>query len=197
MCASFAATASYRDYVEAFGALRLPLVWPRPEAAPNLEPKDPIRPTDPAPVIRPRDDGVELVQMRFGFKPFKPKAGPIINFRAEGRRFGRGRCLVPVSWFYEHTGERSPKTRWKVFAQGEPFFCLAAICRSPEGDWPASFSLLTTEPGPDVAPLHNRSVVAVPRSDWRAWLDGSAAEADLLTPSAAGRLTVERAPAQS
>jgi putative SOS response-associated peptidase YedK len=197
MCASFAATASYRDYVEALGAVRLPLVWPRPEAAPNLEPRDPVRPTDPAPVIRLRDDGVELVQMRFGFKPARPKAGPIINFRSEGRRFGRGRCLVPVSWFYEYTGEKYPKTRWKIFRPGEPFFCLAAICRAGEGDWPESFSLLTIEPGPDVAPYHNRAVVALAPADWPGWLDGSTSEAELLRPQPAGTLTVEPAPARA
>ena len=190
MCASFAATASYRDYVEAFGAVRLPLVWPRPEAAPNLEPRDPVRPTDPAPVVCLRGDGVELTPMRFGFRPFKPKAGPIINFRSEGRRFGRGRCLVPVSWFYEYTGARSPKTRWKAFRPGEGFFCLAALGRAPEGEWPASFSLLTTDAGADIAPYHNRGVVPVAPCDWRAWLDGSAAEADLLQPAPAGTLAV-------
>jgi putative SOS response-associated peptidase YedK len=34
-----------------------------------------------------------------------------------------------------------------------------------------AFTLLTTEPGPDVAPIHNRQMVVLERSDWLAWLN--------------------------
>jgi len=40
--------------------------------------------------------------------------------------------------------------------------------------------LLTTEPGPDVAPIHNRQVVIVERENWARWLDASKPAADLL-----------------
>ncbi len=45
------------------------------------------------PIIRRVEGGVELARMRWGFPPGRPKAGPVINFRSEGRRFERGRCL--------------------------------------------------------------------------------------------------------
>ena len=35
----------------------------------------------------------------------------------------------------------------------------------------AAFTLLTTEPGPDVAPIHERQIVILNRDDWLAWLD--------------------------
>ena len=59
----------------------------------------------------------------------------------------------------------------------------------PEGDG-AAFTLLTTEPGSDVAPIHNRQVIVLERADWQAWLDPAHAEADLLVPLPAGSLTV-------
>src|SRR4051812_13784112 len=45
-----------------------------------------------------------------------------------------------------------------------------------------AFTLLATEPGPDVAPIHGRQMVVVERADWRAWLDLSRPEAELLRP---------------
>jgi putative SOS response-associated peptidase YedK len=62
-------------------------------------------------VIRRREDGVELLQVRWGFPPARAKGAPVINFRSENRRFPVGRCLVPASHFFEFTGAKSPKTK--------------------------------------------------------------------------------------
>ena len=99
MCNDFGNCIPYDDYVEAFSQTRLPLRVPA--AIPNLEPRDDIWPTDTAPVLRSAEGGVELVQLRWGFAPGRPKARPVINFRSEGRRFPNGRCLVPASHFFE------------------------------------------------------------------------------------------------
>ena len=56
-----------------------------------------------------------------------------------------------------------------------------------------AFTILTTEPGPDVAPIHNRQVVVLERADWLAWLDLTRPEAELLRPLPAGSLVVEQA----
>jgi hypothetical protein len=55
------------DYLRAFSEIRVPLRWPT--APPNLEPRDDIWPTEPAPIIRRREHGVELLQLRWGFSP--------------------------------------------------------------------------------------------------------------------------------
>jgi putative SOS response-associated peptidase YedK len=60
-----------------------------------------------------------------------------------------------------------------------------------EGGAPA-FTMLTCEPGPDVAPIHNRQIVVLDRSEWAAWLNPQTAEAGLLKPSPAGSLKVEK-----
>jgi putative SOS response-associated peptidase YedK len=55
-----------------------------------------------------------------------------------------------------------------------------------------AFTLLTTEPGPEVAPIHNRQMVVLDRSDWLPWLELTRPEAELLRPLPAGSLTVEQ-----
>ena len=191
MCNLFENKTSFRDLVEAFANVKAPVRKPQPQSAPNLPALDAVRPTDIAPIMRALDDGVELARMRWGFAPERPKAGPITNFRSEGRRFAngedRGRCLVPATAFFEFTGARSPKTRWRFAEAGQPWFCLAGLWRrDTAGD--ERFTLLTTAPGPDMAPYHDRQVVLLPRQAWRDWLTG-APEANLLGPGAAGSLT--------
>jgi hypothetical protein len=92
----------------------------------------------------------------------------------------------------EFTGDRYPKTRWVFRSPDQPFLALAAVWRSSDaGD---AFSLLTTEPGADVAPYHDRGVIPLAPADWHGWLSGEAAETDVLKPAPAGSLIVEAAP---
>jgi putative SOS response-associated peptidase YedK len=191
MCNDYGNHIPYDDYLAAFSQTRIPVRWPK--AAPNLEPRADIWPTDTAPVIRQTDEGIEFTQLRWGFPPAQPKRPPVINFRSEGRKFSKGRCLVPASHFYEFTGKKSPKTKWQFTMTGEPWFCFAGLWRPmPEGQG-AAFTLLTTEPGPDVAPIHDRQVVILKRDDWSAWLDHSRPEDELLRSLPAGSLEVEQA----
>jgi putative SOS response-associated peptidase YedK len=87
-----------------------------------------------------------------GLSASPAKGAPVINFRSEGRRFPVSRCLVPASHFFESTRTKSPKTKWKFTKAGEDWFCFAGL-------WPLmavggeAFTLLTTDPSPDVAPI--------------------------------------------
>ena len=53
-----------------------------------------------------------------------------------------------------------------------------------------AFTMLTTEPGPDIAPYHGRQVALLGPSTWAAWLDHEAAAGDLLGPAPAGSVVV-------
>jgi putative SOS response-associated peptidase YedK len=190
MCNDFGNHIPYSDYLAAFSQTRIPVKWR--SAAPNLEPREDIWPTDPAPVIRRLEDATnEFTIMRWGFPPARPKAPPVINFRSEGRRFPVGRCLVPASHFFEFTGTKSPKTKWKFAKAGEDWFCFAGLWRPmPQGG--EAFTLLTAEPGPDVAPIHHRQMVILDRPNWSAWLEQIGNEADILRALPAGSLHVEQ-----
>ena len=190
MCNDYGNRVAYSTYVEEFSHLRLPLILPT--APPNLEPRDDIWPTEVAPIVRRHGEDVELAQLRWGFLPGRAKAPPVINFRSEGRRFSSGRCLVPASHFFEFTGTKSPKSKWRFTKAGEDWFCFAGLWRPAQGEVPESFTLLTTEPGPDIAPIHNRQVVVLERTDWKAWLDLTRPESELLRPLPQGSLMVEQ-----
>ena len=198
MCASFQAKANVTQLVRIFEAAGAPIEFS--DGLPNIAPLDEVRPTDAAFAIRATSDtAVALSEMRFGFPPPAPKRPPIINFRSEGREFenraGGGRCIVPVTGFYEFTGDKYPKTRWLLSGADQEVLGLAAVWRSgPDG---TAFSLLTAEPGPDVAPYHDRGVLPLAPADWADWLFARRPAAELLVPPPAGTLKVEAAPRPS
>ena len=193
MCNDYGNRIAFSAYVKEFAHLRIPLVFPPAEAAPNLEPRDEIWPTDTAPVIGAAEGGTALLQLAWGLAPGRPGARAVINMRSEGRAFARGRCLVPASHYYEFTGTGSPKTRWRFTRAGQDWFCLAGLIGSGPGGKDA-FALLTAVAGLDVAPHHDRQPVVLDRDAWACWLDGSASAPSLLLPSAAGTLEVVEAP---
>lgn len=197
MCASYEAKYSVTRLVEAFDRHGAPLRFPH--GLPNLEPVDEVRPTDLSRAVRAAGpDAAELAALRFGFPPPAPKRPPVINFRSEGRRFSNGpaggRCLVPVSGFYEFTGTKYPKTRWVLRGVDQPFVALAAIWRAGADGAPDAFSLLTAGPGPDVAPYHDRGVIPLPPAAWADWLFDRRPAGELLAPPPAGTLIAEPAP---
>jgi hypothetical protein len=55
----------------------------------------------------------------------------------------------------------------------------------------AGIHQLTTEPGPDVSPYHNRQVVVLRPDAWAAWIYLTRPEAELLQPLPPGSLKVE------
>lgn len=56
---------------------------------------DDVRIGDFGPVLRAAGNGVELVAMRFGFPPPRPKAPPVFNFKSDGRDFSDSRrCVI-------------------------------------------------------------------------------------------------------
>jgi len=180
MCNEYRFKQSLDRIADEFSRLSLPLVWAG--GAPNLEPRDSIRPTDPAPILLGAPQGAELKQLRWGFA--QQKGGPVINFRSDGRRFPSGRCLIPTDGFYEFTGDKAPKSKWLFTAANDDFFCIAGLVRDDR------FTMLTREPGPDIAPYHNRQVVILPRTQWADWLGPSP---DAVIPSLpAGSLKVEQ-----
>ena len=179
MCNEFRFEDSLADILDQFSQLRIPVSWAG--GAPNLEPRASIRPTDPAYILAGHEGGALLQERRWGFP--NPKGGPIINFRSEGRRFGPGRCLVPVSGFYEFTGDKAPKSKWLFEPADGRFLGVAGLIRDER------FTLLTCEPGPDVGAYHNRQIAILPPDHWAAWLDAGEPQPQ-IGPLAAGGLRV-------
>jgi putative SOS response-associated peptidase YedK len=89
------------------------------------------------------------------------------------------------------TGTKYPKTKHRFTLNDAPFMAIAGIWREGQGNQPSAFTMLTTEPGPDIAPFHNRQIVVLRPSNWAAWLYLTTPEAELLRALPAGSLEVE------
>jgi putative SOS response-associated peptidase YedK len=192
MCNDYRSRVELGTIGQEFSELRIPLRFP--EGLLNLEPRDDIRITDRAPIVRWAGGPAELVQRRWSW----PGTGgrPVYNYRSDGREFGAGRCLIITDGFYEFTEPAEPrkdkrKDKWLFTIARHEWFCIAGLWRDTP-DVGEAFSMLTTPPGPDVAPYHNRQVAVLPREAWRPWLDGSGSARQLLGPCPAGLLQVER-----
>jgi putative SOS response-associated peptidase YedK len=189
MCNDYEQHVSWAEYCKAMEQLELGV--PAQQSASDLPPADDIRINDPAPVMRLAGNGVELVPMTFGLPP-KGRGGPVFNFRSEGRSFGNSnRCLIPASAFFEFTGKRYPKAKHRFTLQDASFMAIAGLWRDTEGGGPPAFTMLTTAPGPDVEPYHDRQVAVLRPEAWAAWLYLTKPEAELLRPLPTGSLEVE------
>ncbi len=191
MCNDYELHVTWGQYRKALELLSVTI--PPRQGELDLHQADDVRINDTAPVMRAvSDNTVELAPMGFGFPPPRPKASPIFNFRSEGRHFGDSkRCLVPASAFFEFTGTKSPKAKHRFTLNDAPFMAIAGLWREGQGNQPDTFTMLTTEPGPDVKPIHNRQVVVLRPEDWMAWLDLSKPEGELLRLLPQGSLSVE------
>jgi putative SOS response-associated peptidase YedK len=192
MCNDYRSRVELGTIGQEFNDLRIPLRFP--EGLPNLEPRDDIRITDRAPIVRIGADGAELVQRRWSWPG--PGGKPVYNFRSEGRAFGANRCLIVTDGFYEFTTPKEPradkrKDKWLFTVAGEPWFAIAGIWRP--SDLGEAFTMLTTEPGPDVAPYHNRQVAVLTRDRFADWLNPDVPAQEVIGPCPAGRLKVEKA----
>jgi putative SOS response-associated peptidase YedK len=193
MCNLYTQKKSVDEVARLFREFALPLHFP--EGVPNLQPRD-IAITDPGPIVRaaPGDPGgFDLVVRRWSWPGTGGK--PVYNFRSDGREFPSGRCLIVADGFYEFTTPADPRQKRKdrrLFTSHDgPLLGIAGLVRDMPGVGQA-FTMLTTEPGPDVALYHRRQVAVLPSSDWRAWLDYSSPAAGLLKPLPGGSLRVEQ-----
>ena len=187
MCNNYASHVPAKMIAEAFSETGFPLRFDG-GAIPNLEPRDDIRIGDTAPIVTRAEGGPQLRQMTWAWK--SPQGRPVFNFRSDGRSFaGSDRCLIPADAFYEFTDAepgQKRKTKWRFTMRDQPWFWIAGLVKND------AWAMLTTEPGPDIAPYHDRQVVLLPPGAGVHWLKLSAAEDLILQPSPAGALAVEK-----
>lgn len=160
-----------------------------------------IAPTQEAPVVRAtRDGGREIAMLRWGLVPFWArdlKVGTkMINARAEGIEakpafrdaIRQRRCIVPATGFFEWQGEAGRKQPFAVTLPGHALIAFAALWERwtpAQGDPVETFTIVTTEANEQVARIHDRMPVILPRDAVDTWLTGAPEEATkLLTPYA-------------
>ena len=192
MCNDYRMQVDIGSIREDFADIRSRISFP--EGIPNMQPRDDVRITDTAPIIRigaEEPGSAELVQRRWSWRA--PNGKPVFNFRSDGREFGSGRCLIITDGFYEFTTHSDPKSKqkhkWLFTLKDHRWFCIAGLWRN-DPDVGEAFTMLTAPPGPDIAPYHDRQVVVLGKEDWGRWLDPTIRARDVLKPLPAGSLEV-------
>jgi putative SOS response-associated peptidase YedK len=119
VCNRYGYLAPVSRLADEFSQIKIPLRF-EDGAIPNIEPREHIRPTNHAPIIRPLDrndpsSGVELVDARWWLIPFfhkktvkewKPmctnaRSETVATTAAFREPYKRRRCLVPATHFFE------------------------------------------------------------------------------------------------
>jgi putative SOS response-associated peptidase YedK len=94
--------------------------------------------------------------------------------------FRRTRCIIPVNGYYEWAtalGKYSPKQPFYMSPDQDVWgaaFSVAGIWsswRSPTGQQVDSASIITREAVGELATIHSRMPVILPRESWKSWLD--------------------------
>lgn len=93
------------------------------------------------------------------------------------------RCLLPADGFYEWRNTAKGKQPFFIRLQGDRIFALAGLWEcweSPAGEILETCTILTTEPNPLLAKLHNRMPVILPPEAYQDWLDPAITDVSAL-----------------
>ena len=126
---------------------------------------------------------------RIGLNTINARAEEVTSKPAFREALKKRRCLIPADAFYEWQ-RRSAKVRqpWAIgMKSGDPFAFagLWDTWQPPVGEALASFTILTTAPNEQMAPIHDRMPVIVEPRNYDRWLDAGNEDAppmDLLQP---------------
>ena len=147
-----------------------------------------IKPTDIVPVVAPsaKDQMPMVYPMVWGFTNPKDGGPPLLNARVETaslkpfwkEAWKSHRCIIPASYYFEWehvtASDGSKKTGQKYMIQPKesPVTYLAGLYRIEEhkGIKFPVFTVLTREPGENIAFIHDRMPVILPKESVKAWL---------------------------
>lgn len=105
--------------------------------------------------------------------------------------FERRRCLIPVTAWAEAEGPKGQMTRtWYALASHE-VFAVAGLWR-PTDEWGQAYSMVMVDGCPQMADVHDRMPLVLPRESWEQWLAGTRDEAFALCQTCSNELAVDR-----
>jgi putative SOS response-associated peptidase YedK len=217
VCGRYASSRKPDDLVEEFEIVR---AGPR-ETLERLEPDFNVAPTKDVFAVLSRPDREapeagpvrQLRVLRWGLVPSwagDPAIGSrLINARVETvtekpafrRALVARRCLLPADGYYEWYATGAAKQPFFIHPRDGGVLAMAGLYefwRDPDrpaddpAAWLTTCTVLTTTAEPDLAALHDRMPLVIPRERYEAWLDPGltdvAAVRTLLAPPSPGRL---------
>ena len=166
-----------------------------------VDPVEPdiVKPTLAAPILiaNPDHGKPEVAPMRFGLVPhwytksFRDWKATSFNARVEEvddkpafkGAFRYRRAIVPAEAFYEWSGPKNARTKWRITRGDNDPLGLAAIWdeASCQEGGVLSFAILTRAATEPMAAIHDREPIALSRSLWADWIN--LRPVDLTTPA--------------
>lgn len=165
-------------------------------AWPEFRPRYNVAPTDAHFIVRLRGEGWEPLGATWGLlNPWSRdsnRAAMQINAKAETldqsrvfrEPFQKRRCLVPADGFFEWTGAKTSRQPiWYHRPEGG-LILFAGLYDwwkpAKDGDWQATFTIITTEPNELIRPIHDRMPVVLEGDGADRWLDPKEDDAETL-----------------
>ncbi|MFG3696770.1 SOS response-associated peptidase [Micromonospora sp. NPDC047620] len=190
MCGRYATTRSAGDLSALFES--------HDETGGRLDPDHNVAPTDPVPLVRVSPEGHRALSVgRWGLVPAWSRspagAARMINARAEtvatsrayAGAFARRRCLVPADGWYEWVrspgGGRQAYYMTPLDGSVLAFAGIWSVWEGPGGPL-LTCSVLTTAALGELAEVHERMPLLLPRPRWGSWLAATDEPAGLLAP---------------
>ncbi len=191
MCGRYAQSADMRELMEQFEVTgttpgqSIPVNW-------NIAPTNPIYIVR-SPIKEENETKKDLAIVSWGLiapwlsdiSEVKTSQSRAINARSESvyekptfrDAFKQRRCLVPAQGYYEWAtalGKYKPKQAFYISSRDGAQLSIAGIWsswRAPNGEEIESASIITQEAQGELATIHSRMPVFMPRDRWDAWLD--------------------------
>jgi putative SOS response-associated peptidase YedK len=161
-----------------------------------VEPRYNLTPGRAVAVVRERDGKRRLDALQWGLVPFwasDPTIGRrLVNARLDSvaakpafrEAWQRRRCLIPASGFYEWSEPKGGRKRPYFIRPGtEPLLALAGLWerwRTPTGETLETCVIVTTDANVQLAPIHARMPLLIPRDAQALWLDPKTSVEDAL-----------------
>ena len=161
-----------------------------------VEPRYNLTPGRAVAVVRERDGKRSLGALQWGLIPFWAKDATIgrklVNARLDSvaekpayrEAWQRRRCLIPASGFYEWRSQQGSRKRpYFIRPVDEQLFALAGLWerwRTPAGEKLETCVIVTTDANAQLAPIHDRMPLLIPRDAHALWLDPSTTVDDML-----------------
>ena len=183
MCGRYSFYDSRRRIAEVLGV---------DDDGPEFTPHYNIPPGTHPPVVWQDDDGIQIRQCLWGFRP--PRAGDDaprpINARAEKvatspffrHAFARHRCLVPANgWFeWQALEGKSKVPHYITHAEERELLMFAGIYDPDRDDKKANFAIITQPAAASIAHIHPRMPLVLDPHSYDAWLDPGLSERDRI-----------------
>jgi putative SOS response-associated peptidase YedK len=195
MCGRYVLAATPEELQALFGYLDMV----------DFPPRYNIAPTQPIAIVRLLNGVRRFTLVRWGLVPpfvKDPRAfGLLINARSESAASNGAfkgamtyrRCLVPASGFYEWQRQAASKKRKPFWVRPHDggILALGGLWESwlgADGSEIDTGCILTTAANGNVAPIHDRMPVIVPKEGFARWLDSPEPVTDMLRPAPEGLL---------